>query len=207
MVLLSDMRDYPSKDYFEAILTEASKDQSLLKKVWNAIKASKDQSFLKKVWNTIKALLPLTANIQPNPVFGVSLALKDMKTKEKEATLAEVISELKGDGVTIIIDEANLALPANDNAEKMETAKAALAQITKITKQSKLASVILISSEHGYPYKLALAGLNVLDIENVIIAPEVPHASCISCSSRSGSWESALPPSCCQFVVALSTWQ
>lgn len=174
MVLLSDMRDYPSKDYFEAVLTEASKDQSLLKKVWNAIKASKDQSFLKKVWNTIKALLPLTANIQPNPVFGVSLALKDMKTKEKEATLAEVISELKGDGVTIIIDEANLALPANDNAEKMETAKAALAQITKITKQSKLASVILISSEHGYPYKLALAGLNVLDIENVIIAPEVP---------------------------------
>ena len=174
MVLLSDMRDYPSKDYFEAVLTEASKDQSLLKKVWNAIKASKDQSFLKKVWNTIKALLPLTANIQPNPVFGVSLALKDMKTKEKEATLAEVISELKGDGVTIIIDEANLALPANDNAEKMETAKAALAQITKTTKQSKLASVILISSEHGYPYKLALAGLNVLDIENVIIAPEVP---------------------------------
>ena len=159
-VLLSDMRDYPSKDYFEAVLTEACKERSLLKKVWNAIKA----------W------LPLTANFQVNPVVGVSLALKDMKTKEKEATLAELISELKGDGVTIIIDEANLALPADRNADQMEikTAKAALAQITKITKQSKLASVILISSEHGYPYKLALAGLNLQDIKNVIIAPEVP---------------------------------
>lgn len=175
-VLLSNMRDYPSKDYFEAVLTEACKERSLLKKVWNAIKASKDQSFLKKVWNTIKALLPLTANFQVNPVLGVSLALKDMKTKEKEATLAELISELKGDGVTIIIDEANLALPADRNADQMEvkTAKAALAQITKITKESTLASVILISSEHGYPYKLALAGLNLQDIENVIIAPEVP---------------------------------
>eukprot|EP00435_Cladocopium_sp_Y103_P007804 s231_g2.t1 len=160
-LLLSDMRDYPSKDYFKAVLTEASNQQSLLKTVWNAIK---------------KTFKGLTANIQANAVPGVSLALKDMTTEEKEATLAEVISELKGDGITIIIDEANLALPADQNADQMDikTAKAALAQITKITKQSNQASVILISSEHGYPYKLALAGLNLLDIGHVIIAPEVP---------------------------------
>ena len=175
--LLSDMRDYPSKEYFEAVLTEVSKQQSLLKTLQKAIKTSKERGFLKTVQNAIKALLPkVIAKTEATSVLGVFLALEGMKTKEKEATLAEVISELKGDGVTIIIDEANLALPADQNADQMDikTAKAALAQITRITKQSNQASVILISSEHGYPYKLALAGLNLLDIKNVIIAPEVP---------------------------------
>ena len=98
ILLLSNMRDYPSQDYFEAVLTEASKDQSLLKTVWKAI----------------KALLPtVTAKIKAISIPCMCLALKEMKTMKKEATLAlaEVISELKGGGA--IIDEANLAFPAN----------------------------------------------------------------------------------------------
>lgn len=51
--------------------------------------------------------------------------------------MENVISELKHDCVTIIIDEADHAWPANDNAEKKETAKAALSQMTKNTKEIK----------------------------------------------------------------------
>eukprot|EP00439_Symbiodinium_sp_Y106_P001680 s2788_g1.t1 len=79
-----------------------------------------------------------------------------------------------GKGIAIIVDEANLALPKDGNDAKAETAKAALAQITCITKQNLKGSVVLISSEHGYPFKLAKAGLNLVDIQNIIIAPEVP---------------------------------
>ena len=43
-----------------------------------------------------------------------------------------------------------------------------------ITKEAFKASVVLISSEHGYPFKLAKAGLNLVDIKNIVIAPEVP---------------------------------
>ena len=49
-----------------------------------------------------------------------------------------------------------------------------MAQITGSTKEAFKASVVLISSEHGYPFKLAKAGLNLVDIKNIIIAPEVP---------------------------------
>eukprot|EP00439_Symbiodinium_sp_Y106_P004951 s6677_g1.t1 len=90
--------------------------------------------------------------------------------------LAQLVNEIKkkGNNTAIIIDEANLALPNDGNDAKAETAKTALAQITGETKEAFTASVILISSEHGYPFKLAKAGLNLVDIKNILIAPEVP---------------------------------
>eukprot|EP00439_Symbiodinium_sp_Y106_P003570 s6922_g1.t1 len=87
-----------------------------------------------------------------------------------------------GKGIAIIVDEANIALPRDDDLTEAKAARDALAEIVSITKQNLKASVVLISSEHGYPFKLAKADLNLLakadlnlvDIKNIIIAPEVP---------------------------------
>eukprot|EP00439_Symbiodinium_sp_Y106_P012084 s4952_g1.t2 len=73
-----------------------------------------------------------------------------------------------------LIDAANIALPRDDDLTEAKAARDALAEIVSITKQTVKASVVLISSEHGYPFKLAKAGLNLVDIKNIIIAPEVP---------------------------------
>eukprot|EP00439_Symbiodinium_sp_Y106_P044525 s4130_g5.t1 len=100
-ILLADMRDMPAKDFYEAVLSVASRQTNVL---------------------DILTQLPL---------FGKRFR----------------------------------AGPQS---------RAALAQITGITKQNLKASVVLISSEHGYPFKLAKAGLNLVDIQNMIIAPEVP---------------------------------
>ena len=107
---------------------------------------------------------------------SVQNALASLNDRAKAECLAQLVNEIKkkGNNTAIIIDEANLALPNDGNDAKAETAKTALAQITGETKEAFTASVILISSEHGYPYKLANAGLNLDDIDNVIIAPEVP---------------------------------
>eukprot|EP00439_Symbiodinium_sp_Y106_P009359 s361_g1.t1 len=103
-------------------------------------------------------------------------ALASLNDRAKAECLAQLVNDIKkkGNNTAIIIDEANLALPNDGNNAKAETAKTALAQITGETKEAFTASVVLISSEHGYPFKLAKAGLNLVDIKNIIIAPEVP---------------------------------
>ena len=66
---------------------------------------------------------------------------------------------------TIVVDEANLALPGLTNGEKERSeAKAALAAITQWTKQDKVASVVLISSEFAYPFSLQAARLDLRDM-------------------------------------------
>lgn len=79
----------------------------------------------------------------------------------------------------IVVDEANLALPGltngQDGGERRE-AKSALAAITKWTKQDMLSSVVLISSEFGYPFRLQAAGLDLRDIGKVIVIGEVPKS-------------------------------
>eukprot|EP00434_Breviolum_minutum_P046238 symbB.v1.2.041697.t1/scaffold8516.1/size6640/2 len=43
-----------------------------------------------------------------------------------------------------------------------------------LTKQQRQASVVLISSEFAYPYRLQEAGMNLRDIENIIVINEIP---------------------------------
>ena len=82
----------------------------------------------------------------------------------------------------IVVDEANLALPGltngQDGGERRE-AKSALAAMTQWTKQDKLSSVVLISSEFGYPFRLQAAGLDLRDIGNIIVIGEVPESDMI----------------------------
>eukprot|EP00438_Fugacium_kawagutii_P026394 Skav216152 [mRNA] locus=scaffold3788:20847:23867:+ [translate_table: standard] len=62
-----------------------------------------------------------------------------------------------------------------DSGERRE-AKSALSAITKWTKQDMLSSVILISSEFVYPFRLQAAGLDLRDIGRVIVIGEVPES-------------------------------
>ncbi|CAK9044333.1 unnamed protein product [Durusdinium trenchii] len=77
---------------------------------------------------------------------------------------------------SLIVDEANVALPGLDNVPNT-AAKSALAAITKWTKQTNLASVMLISSDFGYPFRLLASGLDLSTISKVIVIGEVPEVS------------------------------
>ena len=76
----------------------------------------------------------------------------------------------------IIVDEANKALPGLTERDGSPEAKSALTAITKWTKQTDQTSVILISSEFGYPFRLMDNGLDLHAIKKVIVIGEVPEA-------------------------------
>ena len=76
---------------------------------------------------------------------------------------------------SLVVDEANLGLPGL-SGDKNAAAKSALAVITKWTKETKQASVVLISSEFGYPFRLQASGFDLRDIGQVIVIGEVPKS-------------------------------
>ena len=186
--LLVNMRQMPADDFYEATLSVASKQTNVLdiltqlplfgkrlragpqSRVWRFIQQLPFMSTLLGAWRAgmAAAAAPLATSVQN--------ALASLNDRAKAECLAQLVNDIKkkGNNTAIIIDEANLALPNDGNNAKAETAKTALAQITGETKEAFTASVVLISSEHGYPFKLAKAGLNLVDIKNIIIAPEVP---------------------------------
>ena len=187
-ILLVNMRQMPADDFYEATLSVASRQTNVLdiltqlplfgkrfragpqSRVWRFIQQLPFMSTLLGAWRAgmAAAAAPLATSVQN--------ALASLNDRAKAECLAQLVNDIKkkGNNTAIIIDEANLALPNDGNNAKAETAKTALAQITGETKEAFTASVVLISSEHGYPFKLAKAGLNLVDIQNIIIAPEVP---------------------------------
>ena len=104
-----------------------------------------------------------------------------MAAGEREKALDEFLQMVRktSQQPAIVVDEANLALPGltngQDSRERLE-AKSALAAITKSTKQDILSSVVLISSEFGYPFRLQAAGLGLRGIGKVIVLGEVPES-------------------------------
>ena len=109
-------------------------------------------------------------------VKAINVEVQAEASGEKESpkrVLTAVIAELKkkiGNATCIIVDEANLALPGDDEAR----AQKALQYFVMLTKQQSRASVVLISSEFAYPYRLRNASMNLRDIRNIIIANEIP---------------------------------
>ena len=187
-ILLVNMRQMPAKDFYEATLSVASKQTNVLDiltqlPLFGQRFRAGPQS---RVWRFIQQL-PFMATLVGALRAGMATAaaplamavqnlVKSLDDDDKAQALSELVKGIakKCNDTTIIIDEANLALPNDGNDAKAETAKTALAQITGETKEAFKASVVLISSEHGYPFKLAKAGLNLVDIKNIVIAPEVP---------------------------------
>ena len=164
-VVFTDMREMPSKDFFTAVLSTAPPLMALR----SAVSVAGTSIFIRFLAGVL-SIVPKAGKLVADSLANL---LDNMDGKMREQGFVSLVRRA-GKGIAIIVDEANLALPKDGNDAKAETAKAALAQITGITKQNLKASVVLISSEHGYPFKLAKAGLNLVDIQSIIIAPEVP---------------------------------
>ena len=101
----------------------------------------------------------------------------DVVVQAKQINIENFINKTTRSGriPSLIVDEANLALPGLGE-DANTAAKSALQAVTKWTKQTKQASVLLISSEFGYPFRLQAAGLDLRDIRKVIIIGEVPQS-------------------------------
>ena len=169
-VVLANLRRGGEADFYQAVFGAAAEQQGLAEKLPSLFKevVTMASGLVAAAENLNAATAPLAASVRS--IIGI------MQPEQKALTFSKLVKSIQetGNNTAIIIDEANLALPNDGNDAKAETAKTALAQITGETKEAFTASVILISSEHGYPYKLANAGLNLVDIKNIIIAPEVP---------------------------------
>ena len=144
--LLLNMRQMPAKDFYEATLSVASESSEQAQALWEIIKQ-----------------LPIMATAVEAAQAGFAgaaapLAVQNLVKSLDDDYKAEALSELvkgiakKCNDTTIIIDEANLVLPNNEDTDEAKTAKRALAQITGSTKEALQASVILISSEHCHPF-------------------------------------------------------
>ena len=173
-----NMREHPSQELFSAILQRvAEKRKQRNAWAWNL------KQFVKKVASglggVVSAVLVGTNadKVVPAASAPVSSAItaliERLSSSDKEKTLSSRIRDMKGKGnaTCIVVDEANLALPVPTDSE---ATRRALQYFVMLTKETGIASVVLISSELGYPYRLQACGMNLRDIRNIIIANEVP---------------------------------
>ena len=158
-ILDVDMREDPNRELFAWIFERLEKKCQSMQGWWG------------KGWAMIKAITTVKVNAK---IANVEVQAEASGEKESpKRVLTAVIGELKkkiGNASCIIVDEANLALPGDDEAR----AQKALQYFVMLTKQQKRASVVLISSEFAYPYRLRNASMNLRDIRNIIIANEIP---------------------------------
>eukprot|EP00596_Hydrurales_sp_CCMP1899_P003850 CAMPEP_0119037676 /NCGR_PEP_ID=MMETSP1177-20130426/6174_1 /TAXON_ID=2985 /ORGANISM="Ochromonas sp, Strain CCMP1899" /LENGTH=455 /DNA_ID=CAMNT_0006999277 /DNA_START=177 /DNA_END=1544 /DNA_ORIENTATION=- len=95
-------------------------------------------------------------------------------------TLSNLIDELvAGLGeITLVIDEADVAFKISPDAsqDEIKAAKEALALFTTLTKSQNKVNVILVSSEHAFPYQLRDSKLdfNLANCNGYVYAGEVP---------------------------------
>ena len=99
----------------------------------------------------------------------------------------------------IIVDEANKALPGLTERDGSPEANSALTAITKWTKQTDQASVILISSEFGYPFRLMDNGLDLGAIKKVIVIGEVPEADMMKMLQEEWGMTKSLAEKFCEY--------
>ena len=160
MVLSEDMRSHPGENLLEVLLQVANSTVENM---------TTEEEFKAPIANYVRdAFVLLVAEKGKRVRIALDEFLRIVgRTSKKPA---------------IVVDEANLALPGltngQDGGERRE-AKSALAAMTQWTKQDKLSSVVLISSEFGYPFRLQAAGLDLRDIGNIIVIGEVPESDMI----------------------------
>ena len=164
-VVFTDMREMPAKDFFTAVLSTAPPLMAFRSAVSVA-----GTSIFRRFLAGVLSIVPKVGKLVSD---SLARLLDNMDGKMKQEGFVSLVRRA-GKGIAIIVDEANIALPRDDDLTEAKAARDALAEIVSITKQNLKASVVLISSEHGYPFKLANAGLNLVDIKNIVIAPEVP---------------------------------
>ena len=145
-ILDVDMREDPSKELFAWIFDKIENKCQAIQTM--EMEETKSAELEREVWPSLDSESP-------------------------KRVLTAVITILKkgiGNATCILVDEANLALPGEDEAQARED----LQYFVMLAKQQSRASVVLISSEFAYPYRLQKAGINLRDIENIIFANEIP---------------------------------
>ncbi|CAJ1338374.1 unnamed protein product [Effrenium voratum] len=159
-----NMREHPSQELFKAILGRV------------AFKRSDWAGILQKVASSIASL---AAPAAARPISAAVNALVDSLTSsDREQTLLELIDTLRTEGndTCILVDEANIALPASEDPENIRNARQALQYFVMLTKEAKKAGVVLITSDYGYPFRLQNCGMSLQDIQRIINVNEVAKA-------------------------------
>ena len=154
-ILNVNMREQGSKELFQAI--------------FDSVKSKSQVDFQ----DVLKRVVVLAVGLAIGRAQGTLNFLDAvLPSDQKEQALSAIIAEIAkiGNKTCILADEANMAVPGDDEAE----ARNALQYFVMLTKEKKRASVVLISSEYAYPYRLQNASMNLRDIENIIIANEIP---------------------------------
>ena len=158
-ILDVDMRKDPDKPLFVWIFERIENKCQSIQANWE------------KGWAMIKAITKVSLEAKTANVEVQAEASRDNDSpKQVLEEVIKKIDEKTGNATCILVDEANLALPGDDEAQ----AQKALQYFVMLTKQQRQASVVLISSEYAYPYRLQEAGMNLRDIRNIIIANEIP---------------------------------
>ena len=158
-ILDVDMRKDPDKPLFVWIFERVENKCQSIQANWE------------KGWAMIKAITKVSLKAKTANVEVQAEASRDNDSpKQVLEEVIKKIDEKTGNATCILVDEANLALPGDDEAQ----AQKSLQYFVMLTKQQRQASVVLISSEYAYPYRLQEAGMNLRDIRNIIIANEIP---------------------------------
>ena len=178
VVLSANMRNMPGDSLLDAILMTANRSLEGL-----ANQKDFSQS-IANVAGVISAIASAMENLGPaaTPVANlVKESISGIFTRSQVRRGIDAFLEMMRESSkrnAIVVDEANLGLPGltngQDSAENRE-AKSALAAITAWTKEQKLTSVMLISSEFAYPFRLQATGLDFRDITKTIVIGEVPE--------------------------------
>ena len=183
-----NMREHPNEELFNAILQrveEKSRESaSILKQILGKVASSLGglASAVAVGANSDKVAAPAATPISS----AITALIERLSSSEKEKTLSKLVGDLQGKGnaTCIVVDEANIALPGlpatNSESRWSTLAQRALQYFVMITKKTGVASIVLFSAELGYPYRLQACGMNLQDIQNIIIANEVPKKDMLS---------------------------
>ncbi|CAJ1341382.1 unnamed protein product [Effrenium voratum] len=161
-----DMREDPNKPLFSAIFDRIDKKTPSFRKLL--------AKFAPKLASDFIQFLSRRKTTKTSDLVEQLLSPK--------VTLRGIISTLlekQGNRTCLMVDEANLALPGLLDSDHAEATRA-LQFLVMLTKQEQVASVVLISSELAYPYRLQACGMNLQDVQKIVIANEVPKGEMLN---------------------------
>lgn len=162
-LLFADMRDSPATTLQQAIRTSAMRQLSPIPFVGQLLGAFASAKILLDFPTAAGTATPLS-----NAVAGILEALENLLPDFLFSKNRLLDNRL----VAVVVDEANLGLPRQGQEKEGQRA---LAKLVAETKQRRRISAVLVSSEFGYPFRLQDNNINLDDIQQVILVPEIPE--------------------------------
>jgi archaellum biogenesis ATPase FlaH len=175
--LLLDARQSPRSSFATLILENY--EQLFKQRVWPFTISEKDA--LKGLFEILKRFrIPVKDDMLDSveQFFGFLLTQRENITSSQALESFVVHAESLLRHPVLIVDEANLVLGRDDGIGE-DASSDTLNTIVRLTKQSNRLTVILASSEYGYPYKLEgkEKSFNLNDIRSMLFAGEIPPCS------------------------------